>query len=151
MNILFVCAGNTCRSCMAEAIFNHINNIEEFHALSAGVAAVKGSCTSQNSAAVVEYNTGLDISDREAVQLSKELVIKADLVLTMTRNIKNCILDLFHDYKDKIFTLNEYVGVKGEISDPYGGDISVYNKTYNELTEKIELLLVKLKEDNSIK
>ncbi|MDP4088310.1 MAG: low molecular weight protein arginine phosphatase [Bacillota bacterium] len=150
MNILFVCAGNTCRSCMAEAIFNHINDCDRFKALSAGVSAAKGSCTSKNAAGVVEYNAGLDISKRAAVQLTEELIRKAQLVLAMTRGIKNHVAALFPDCKDKVFTLNEYVGVKGEISDPYGGDISVYNNTFIDLTEKIKLLLLKLKEDSSI-
>lgn len=150
MDILFVCAGNTCRSCMAEAIFNHLNNIENISAASAGVSVARGSRTSKNSAAVVEYNTGFDLSKREAVQLTEKQICDSGLILTMTNNIKNYLSGTFPNYSDKIFTLNEYVGVEGEISDPYGGDISVYNNTYNDLQEKIKLLLVKLKEDKSI-
>jgi protein-tyrosine phosphatase len=150
MNILFVCAGNTCRSCMAEAIFNHINNMENVKAFSAGVSSVKGSRTSKNSAAVVEYNTGLNISKREAVQLNSEMLETSDLVLTMTYSIRNYLVGLFPNYKNKIFALNQYVGVEGEISDPYGGDISVYNDTYKSLKRNLDLLLLKLKEDTSI-
>ncbi|WP_139905694.1 low molecular weight protein arginine phosphatase [Clostridium thermarum] len=150
MNILFVCAGNTCRSCMAEAIFNHINNIENVKAFSAGISAVKGSQTSKNSAAVVQFNTGLDISKREAVQLTPEIMESSDLVLTMTYSIKNYLVGLFPHYENKIFALNEYVGVEGEISDPYGGDISVYNDTYKDIRKNLESLILKLKEDTSI-
>ncbi len=150
MDILFVCAGNTCRSCMAEAIFNHLNNIENISAASAGVSVVRDSRTSKNSAAVVEYNTGVDLSKREAVQLTEKHISDSGLILTMTNNIKNHLIGWFPNYSNKIFTLNEYVGVEGEISDPYGGDISVYNNTYNDMQEKIKLLLVKLKEDNGI-
>lgn len=149
MNILFVCAGNTCRSCMAEAIFNHWNTISDIKAFSAGVAAHKGSKASQNSAVVVEANTGVNIANREAVQLTQEQVHNSDLILTMTYGIKNYLVSLFPDCKNKIYVLNEYVGEEGEISDPYGGDISVYNETFNSLKKHIDLLLSKLKEDNS--
>lgn len=150
MNILFVCAGNTCRSCMAEAIFNHINSIDSVKAFSAGVSSVKGSRTSKNSAAVVEFNTGLNISNREAVQLTTELVETSDLILTMTYSIKNYLVGILPNHKNKIYVINEYVGVEGEISDPYGGDISIYNKTYKDLKKNIDLLLLKLKEDTGI-
>ena len=135
---------------MAEAIFNHINSIENIKAFSAGVSSVKGSCTSKNSAAVVEFNTGLNIANRKAVQLTVEMLETSDLVLTMTYSIKNYLVGLFPNHKNKIYVLTEYVGVQGEISDPYGGDISVYNDTYKLLKINLDLLLLKLKEDNSI-
>lgn len=149
MNILFVCAGNTCRSCMAEAIFNHYNTISGVKASSAGVAALKGSKTSQNSAVVVEANTGVNIANREAVQLTEEQVHNSDLILTMTYSIKNYLVGLFPHFKNKIYVLNEYVGEEGEISDPFGGDIAIYNETFKSLKKYIDLLLLKLKEDIS--
>ena len=45
MNILFVCTGNTCRSCMAEAIFNSICDIDGVRAYSAGISIIPGSKT----------------------------------------------------------------------------------------------------------
>lgn len=149
MNILFVCAGNTCRSCMAEAIFNHYNSISDIKAYSAGVSTLQGSKTSQNSAVVVEANTGINIANREAVQLTQEQVHNSDLILAMTYSIKNYLVGLFPNFKNKIYVLNEYVGEDGEVSDPYGGDIAVYNNTFTSLKKYIDLLLLKLKEDTS--
>jgi protein-tyrosine phosphatase len=150
MNILFVCTGNTCRSCMAEAIFNSINDDSNLKAFSAGVHAVTGSKTSKNSAKVVLDNLKNDITDRFAVQLSLEHIEDADIVLTMTERIKELLKGVFPQFSDKIDTINNFAGVNGDIIDPYGGSLEVYEKTYSSLKESIVLLLAKLKEDMSI-
>jgi protein-tyrosine phosphatase len=150
MNVLFVCSGNTCRSCMAEAIFSALNDNKDINAFSAGVYAVRGNKTSINSAEVVLRSLGTDISDRDAVQLGKEHMDEAELVLTMTMGIKKLLISMYPEFTCKIYTINEYVGVEGDIIDPYGGSIEVYKKTFSYLKTSIELLLAKLKEDMSI-
>jgi protein-tyrosine phosphatase len=150
MNILFVCSGNTCRSCMAEAIFNTLKDNKAISAFSAGAYAVHGSKTSTNSAEVVFRSLGTDISDRFAVQLNENHMKEADLVLTMTEGIRRLLASEYPKYGYKVCTINGYVGVKGDIIDPYGGSIEVYKNTYSQLKDSIELLLAKLKEDISI-
>jgi protein-tyrosine phosphatase len=150
MNILFVCTGNTCRSCMAEAIFNSINDDSSLRAFSAGVHIVTGSKTSKNSAKIVFDNLNSDIADRSAVQLSAEHIQNADLILTMTGRIKELLRSSFPQFSDKIDTINTFIGVDGDVIDPYGGSLEVYEKTYSSLKKSIVLLLAKLKEDMSI-
>lgn len=150
MNILFVCTGNTCRSCMAESIFNSMNDNSSLKAFSAGVNIVAGSKASKNSSEVVSTYLQGDISSRFAVQLTRTHIEDADLILTMTGRIKELLKSVYPEVSEKIYVISEYVGVNGDIIDPYGGSFEVYEKTYFSLKDSIMLLLAKLKEDMGI-
>ena len=150
MEILFVCTGNTCRSVMAEAIFNSINTLPHFHSSSAGIFAIDGSKASKNASEVVKNFLGIDIKERNAVQISKDMLEKNDLILTMTDDIKNMLLCGFSDYKGKIHSLNEYTNINDGISDPYGGDKAVYEKTFSQIKNSILDLISELKEGRGI-
>ncbi|MCY6355493.1 low molecular weight protein arginine phosphatase [Clostridium sp. ZS2-4] len=149
MKILFICTGNTCRSCMAEAIFNQMSDYD-VKAISAGIAAISGTKASKNTVALIKDNFSKDLSDRNAVQLQEEMLSESDLILTMTGYIRDALVDRFPQYKNKLFTLNEYVDLKEDIIDPFGGDMEVYQKTFDILKKSIGLLLNKIKEDNGI-
>lgn len=138
--ILFVCTGNTCRSAMAAAIFNDIAVKKNIDVMidSAGIMAADGEPASENAVKVLS-EAGIDLSYHRSKMLSAELIDMADVILTMTNTHKNAILPYA---PDKVFTLKEYVGEKGDVADPYGGDESVYRLTAVELNE----LLIKLAE-----
>ncbi|SMC28157.1 protein-tyrosine phosphatase [Clostridium acidisoli DSM 12555] len=150
MNILFVCTGNTCRSCMAEAIFNKQCDIKTVKAFSAGLNIIPSSTTSKHSATLVMENLRVDISERKAVQITENMLKEMDLVLTMTKYMANVITSEFNDLKNKVYSLNEYVSINGDISDPYGGDLDRYKDTYKNMEISIKLLLKKLREDKGM-
>ena len=149
MNILFSCTGNTCRSCMAEAIFNKLN-ISDNIAFSAGLSIVSNSSTSINAGLALKTLMDIDIINRKAVQLTEKNIDEADLVLTMTNYIKEVLITNFPASKDKIHTLNEYVGAVGDIMDPYGSDLATYSEILQIIKNRILLLFDILKEDKGI-
>lgn len=150
MKILFVCTGNTCRSCMAEAIFNSMCNIQGIEAFSAGTSVIPGSKTSLNSALVVKEKLNKDISNRQAVQVTPFLVDDCDLVLTMTSLLSDMLRDHMEKNANKIYSLSEYTEVKGDITDPYARNIEVYRQTYEDIEKRLKILIKKLNEDRSI-
>jgi protein-tyrosine phosphatase len=134
---------------MAEAIFNKLCTMDNITASSAGLSVVKSSKTSKHSASLVNKYLNVDISNKDALQLTEGIVREADLILTMTAYMRDVLRNNFPDLSSKIYMLNEYVGVSGDVLDPYGGDIAIYTETFKSLKASIELLLYKLKGDKS--
>lgn len=150
MNILFVCTGNTCRSPMAAYIMDKIAVENDLDVLieSAGIFAEPEQKASEN-AVLAMRDMGIDISEHRTQPVTEELLKRADLILTMTEGQKMMIAQYA---KDKVYTLLEYSGLKGDISDPYGGDLEEYKETaqeiYDALVDVAEKLPVKEKHDN---
>lgn len=131
MNILFVCTGNTCRSPMAAAILSKIAQDNDMDLMidSAGIMAEDGVPASDNAiSAMIEMR--IDISNHRAHQITHDDIIQADLIITMTEGQKMIINQLA---PDKTFTLTEFAGSFGDISDPYGGDLEEYRETAQEI------------------
>ncbi|MCP8967921.1 low molecular weight protein arginine phosphatase [Ectobacillus ponti] len=144
-NILFVCTGNTCRSPMAEAVLRHQSK-GRFEVKSAGVFAAVGSDASQHAkSALAEQSIDINHTSR---QLTEELIKWADLVLTMTRGHKEIVMQSFPGAADKVFTLYEYAGESEEdVADPYGGSLTRYQRTLDELVRLVGQLVKKLEDE----
>jgi len=106
--ILFVCTGNTCRSPMAEGVFQMMANKEglQLDIRSAGVVAVDQSPISPLADALLQEK-----GFRETISsnlLTAELVNWSDLILTMTINHKQHVTMQHPDAIGKVYTLKEY-------------------------------------------
>ena len=148
--VLFVCTGNTCRSPMAEGIYNAlaIHNDLDSRAISAGVSTQEGmpaSFGAQNAMAEL----GIDISLHSSQPLTNELLERADAVLCMLEAHAEIIKYRCPQYADKVMSLFEAGhGKKGDIRDPFGGDENTYHETALQINAAIMAYLDKFEKEN---
>jgi protein arginine phosphatase len=141
--ILFVCTGNTCRSPMAEAILKS-KKIDGLEVKSAGIYAATGSEASAHAKRVLEDHQ-ID-HHHSSNMLNVDSVRWADLILTMTISHKNAILQQYPEAGVKVFTLKEFTGenYNVDVVDPFGGNLAIYQETYQELEKLITKAIEKL-------
>lgn len=141
--ILFVCTGNTCRSPMAEAILKN-KKMDGMEVKSAGIFAANGSEASTHAKQVLDENN--IPHHHQSSLLSKEDLNWADLVLTMTTSHKFAIHQQYPSVSTKLFTLKEFAGepFDHDVVDPFGGNLAIYQETYQELEKFINKVMEKL-------
>jgi len=135
---LFVCTGNTCRSPMAQAIFNECAP-EGFVASSAGITASDGREVSENSRLALD-EIGISV-DHKSEKLCKKHLEEYDYIVGITADHARVITSLFPEHKDKIFAFPV------DVSDPYGGDIILYRRCRDKILDGVKKIIGALNDE----
>ncbi len=136
MNILFVCTGNTCRSPMAEGLFNKRAQERGIaaSASSCGVAAWPGEKATEN-AILAAAKFGADISGHRARQANKDICQKADAIFCMSPAHKSFLVGQGFAPAEKVFVFHP------PVPDPFGQSLDAYEKTARHLLYEIDGIL----------
>jgi protein-tyrosine-phosphatase len=77
----------------------------------------------------------------------QELLVEADLVLTMSQEQKERVRQLPEANGKGIYTLKEFVGEAGDIADPFSGGDEAYAPCRDEIKRCIQKLITRLLPD----
>ena len=145
--ILFVCAGNLCRSFMAERIFRkqlRQRALPYVQAESAGLLDLGGADADPQAVALLREK-GFDDSMHRSRTLTKDLVANADLIVVMEREQMEKIMRQYPEAVGKIRLLKSFSADAGQadldIEDPHGRSSYDYRTCFSDIYFSLEGLL----------
>lgn len=155
VRVVLVCTGNTCRSPMAAALFEHYARSEprldgvEIDVKSAGLQAAEGEPATPAAARAIRAR-GLSLDDHRARSFDGEMAA-ADLILTMTERHKAEIILRHPEAAANVYTLKEYAADPSgrDIADPFGGDDEVYKATLREIETAVAKAVERLAKERT--
>jgi protein-tyrosine phosphatase len=130
MRILFVCAGNICRSPFAEAVARSAGHDD---VESAGLTAFGGSEPTSEAVAVAG-ELGFDLSSHRARTLTDDMLERADVVVGMEAAHVAAIDRMGHAAKTQVLG-----GV--DLADPYGCGPDAYRRAYARIERDVRKLV----------
>lgn len=143
-HLLFVCAGNICRSPMAEALLRDVATsrpaLKTLEVASAGTIALSGNLPCADAVDVMRRQFGLEIAAHRARPLTRR--VTADLVLALDRDTEREARAL--KLRPPVEMLGDYVGTGEEVDDPYGRSRRHYREVALQLKRLVELLVARL-------
>lgn len=145
--ILFVCTGNTCRSAMAEIVFNDIIKRSKsigYYADSAGILAHHTNRISQGAYQTLLKNNFQVPDNFQSTLLTKDLLQNSQYVFVMEQMHKGYILEHFPEYHHKYYLLSEIGQQTEEIQDPVYSNRDFYQETFIKIKKYLDILINKI-------
>ncbi|MCR4336860.1 MAG: L-threonylcarbamoyladenylate synthase, partial [Candidatus Omnitrophica bacterium] len=145
--ILFVCTGNSCRSVMGEYLLrNMLKDRDDVEVFSAGTGVFLQSSASAETVMVLRRE-GIDARGHVSRPVNTIMLSKADLILVMTRNHRQQVLERVPGVEKRVYLLKEFaggassLGVNLDIPDPIGKPAEAYEECMLTIKDALEHLV----------
>ena len=140
-NILIVCIGNICRSPMGEGLLQIM--LPESKVSSAGIFAMVDYPADPHSINLMREK-GIDISSHIARQIDEQMVLEADLILTMEHRHNKKIQSMFLGTTGKVHLIGKWLDNR-EILDPVGKDERAFRIAMENIEKGLSLWVEQIK------
>ena len=136
-NILVICVGNICRSPIAATFL--MDKYPDKHIESAGLSAVVGHGADAKALDVMtafNQSVNANMNRHVAKQISKDLTVKADLILTMSISQTKWIEDKWPHCRGKTFRIGHWIDQ--DIADPYGHNELAFETAKQDIINSLD-------------
>lgn len=138
--VIFVSTGGTCRSVLAKAVYNSINQDDNLRIEARGLVVLFKEPPNPKAVAIAK-SKNLDIDKEKSVPLSAEDFGDDTLILVMTDLLKNKVYDTFENAVN-VYSIREFTGEALDVEAPFGGELVDYGSQF----EYLEKLVLKIKD-----
>lgn len=132
-SILFLCTGNTCRSPMAECLFNAAGS--KHHAISAGTYAQSGAPASAGALRAMQRR-GLSLAKHKSQNVTAVLLEQADLIVGLSPSHTMQLRMMYPHCATPMTAFDD-----PPVSDPYGGDDAAYERAAADIARQLPALI----------
>lgn len=143
--VLFVCAGNSVRSLMAQFILEKYLSRERVHfdiryeIISRGISLHQELEAPPYVVDILKEKEGIDLSVFNVKALDKQAILSSDLIFTMEEAQTAGVLELEPTAEGRVFTLRKFLPpeLDQDIPDPIGKDKAFYENVYSLIKEAV--------------
>ncbi len=143
--IIFLCNGGTCRSPMAKVILEAMSPKAPLKIEAKGFVSLFPEPLNQKTEAILAAN-GLKLEGYQSEELSSEDITENTLILTMEEAIRKKVCEKFPE-AGEVYNYSDFVGLKGDIYNPYGDSLADYGACFTQLKETTEKLIEKINQE----
>lgn len=143
--ILFVTQTDTARGPMAAYIMREKHILKDIQVTSRGVVVLFPEPMNPK-AEVILGKHGIIPKGHQSRELEEKDMSKGTIILTMDDSLCLKLRKRYPKFKD-IYLFSEYIGLEGNILNPYGANLEEYDKCYETIEGMVKLLVLQLSEE----
>lgn len=134
--VIFVSDEGTCRSILAKAMYENINDDDTIEVKARGMVVLFSEPVNPKAVAIAK-SKGLDIDGQQSKQLEAEEFGDDTLVLVMTDLLKNKVYEEFENAVN-VYSIREFTKEAVDVEMTFGGELVDYAGQYEYLEKLIE-------------